>query len=762
MAKDDEVTTIGEAYKIIMGEGRFSLKEMEAARDFLKEMNDLEKDINLISAQQVLQAKDLLEVTKSQANVRSKIKELRKEAAELSTKEDFISKAKLEIVNKEIAQLNTISSKRTAINRKNERSLRLAREQVAAAEKLAGDLDKQADRLGKIETIYGRIIKAKPRSEAKDFVAALAKAAEAYSKVDFLEMVKETSAENIALQLLTGMQGITYTDVFQGLGQFVNNMDTFFASMVRGGIPAASELKNIFQTIVDPIEMASGRLQYIDSEFASNLMLKNLGIGGEEANKALVALKENVALLRNSFIAGSREATMITAHIGSLTAGLAKLGVTEENTAQMFDFLIEGLKQTPMVASESVRSLANIAHSLDVNVGQSFQDFLATQSTLAQFGDRNIEVFGGLLAQATATGVAVTDLAGVADRLDTFQGAARAAQGFNAILGDTVLSVTDLVHADPEEKILLLQQALDRSGISFDTAHRRIRTMLADLLGMSVADASKMFGNQEDYFTLKSSVDDSALSMKDLDERVLSTMTNAERMTRSLSSLGVAAAQALERGAANANKAAEQQLTLVASLGQNVDRAEEILYGFYETMLRVSQGEAFATRGAEIARGVAGYSQMVALVVNAMGQGPAAARALQFMEKKMGVDFMGYSGGNVTVGPDGKIGSGAARKKKAAPPAGAPVRVTPLVPGGKFPGVDDMLKGAGIDPETFAAPKTSSVINIHNHVHDKSGTRTVTTRHDLADALASSARLKPEPEKINQGGRLTQGATSIG
>ena len=713
MAKDDEVTTIGEAYKIIMGEGRFSLKEMEAARDFLKEMNDLEKDINLISAQQVLQAKDLLEVTKSQANVRSKIKELRKEAAELSTKEDFISKAKLEIVNKEIAQLNTISSKRTAINRKNERSLRLAREQVAAAEKLAGDLDKQADRLGKIETIYGRIIKAKPRSEAKDFVAALAKAAEAYSKVDFLEMVKETSAENIALQLLTGMQGITYTDVFQGLGQFVNNMDTFFASMVRGGIPAASELKNIFQTIVDPIEMASGRLQYIDSEFASNLMLKNLGIGGEEANKALVALKENVALLRNSFIAGSREATMITAHIGSLTAGLAKLGVTEENTAQMFDFLIEGLKQTPMVASESVRSLANIAHSLDVNVGQSFQDFLATQSTLAQFGDRNIEVFGGLLAQATATGVAVTDLAGVADRLDTFQGAARAAQGFNAILGDTVLSVTDLVHADPEEKILLLQQALDRSGISFDTAHRRIRTMLADLLGMSVADASKMFGNQEDYFTLKSSVDDSALSMKDLDERVLSTMTNAERMTRSLSSLGVAAAQALERGA-------------------------------------------------EIARGVAGYSQMVALVVNAMGQGPAAARALQFMEKKMGVDFMGYSGGNVTVGPDGKIGSGAARKKKAAPPAGAPARVTPLVPGGKFPGVDDLLKGAGIDPETFAAPKTSSVINIHNHVHDKSGTRTVTTRHDLADALASSARLKPEPEKINQGGRLTQGATSIG
>ena len=762
MAKDDEVTTIGEAYKIIMGEGRFSLKEMKAARDFLKEMNDLEKDINLISAQQVLQAKDLLEVTKSQANVRSKIKELRKEAAELSTKEDFVSKAKLEIVNKEIAQLNTISSKRTAINRKNERSLRLAREQVAAAEKLAGDLDKQADRLGKIETIYGRIIKAKPRSEAKDFVAALAKAAEAYSKVDFLEMVKETSAENIALQLLTGMQGITYTDVFQGLGQFVNNMDTFFASMVRGGIPAASELKNIFQTIVDPIEMASGRLQYIDSEFASNLMLKNLGIGGEEANKALVALKENVALLRNSFIAGSKEATMITAHIGSLTAGLAKLGVTEENTAQMFDFLIEGLKQTPMVASESVRSLANIAHSLDVNVGQSFQDFLATQSTLAQFGDRNIEVFGGLLTQATATGVAVTDLAGVADRLDTFQGAARAAQGFNAILGDTVLSVTDLVHADPEEKILLLQQALDRSGISFDTAHRRIRTMLADLLGMSVADASKMFGNQEDYFTLKSSVDDSALSMKDLDERVLSTMTNAERMTRSLSSLGVAAAQALERGAANANKAAEQQLTLVASLGQNVDRAEEILYGFYETMLRVSQGEAFATRGAEIARGVAGYSQMVALVVNALGQGPAAARALHFMEKQLGVDFMGYSGGNVTVGPDGKIGRGAARKKKAAPPkAEAPAPVTPLVPGGEFPSVDEILKGAGIDPENFAAPKAASVI-IHNHVHDRSGTRTVTTRHDLADALASSARLKPEPEKINQGGRLEQGSTLIG
>ena len=156
--------------------------------------------------------------------------------------------------------------------------------------------------------------------------------------------------------------------------------------------------------------------------------------------------------------------------------------IAEEKTASTIDFFNRALKETPRQARESVLRLENVAHSLDVNVSTVFESFGQVVGDLSQYGSQTIEVFAGLQAQSVATGLDVGKLAGIATKLDTFKGAAVAAQGFNAVLGKTVLSVTDLVHAEPAEKIELLKDAMDRSGTSFETANRRVRTMIASMI----------------------------------------------------------------------------------------------------------------------------------------------------------------------------------------------------------------------------------------------------------------------------------------
>jgi hypothetical protein len=104
------------------------------------------------------------------------------------------------------------------------------------------------------------------------------------------------------------------------------------------------------------------------------------------------------------------------------------------------------------------------------------------------------KVFKGLQATAVATGADVGKLTDVAMSMDTFEGAAKAAGRLNAVLGGMNVSVMDLVHASPEDKIRLLQEAVDKSGKSFATMDRRQQQVIATAAGMDIAMAQKVFG----------------------------------------------------------------------------------------------------------------------------------------------------------------------------------------------------------------------------------------------------------------------------
>jgi len=451
---------------------------------------------------------------------------------------------------------------------------------------------------------------------------------------DFGEALKDLSIETAAISMFIPGTGIdAYHKKVMGMGA---EMDNAYREMVKAGVSHTPELLGIMNSIIDPIGHIGK--EFGTSQDAAERMLTGIGIFGPEAKEALASVKNNVMLFRKSWIAASETNRHAAEETTNLIAGLKMLGVATDDSANIVNYFTKGLGKTPAMANDSLKSMENMAHSLDINVGKAFKDFIATQDTLAQYGSRNEEVFYNLEAQVVATGIEVGTLAKVADKLDTFKGAAQAAQGFNAVLGKTVLSVTDLVHAEPAEKIEMLKDAFDRSGMTFETSNRRMKSIVANMLGMSVVDASKLFGSKEDYFDIQSGMNTTATEVEELEERIKSSKTVSEAMQLSMSNLGEAQSRLVARARQEAEKANTFLLEMFATLR---DETGDSLSSLAAHMAQLGVAAKIAS-GAKEAAGYATLSVGGLMAIDKLV--PIPKFALYAVEKKFGKDFGGKDG----------------------------------------------------------------------------------------------------------------------
>ncbi len=297
----------------------------------------------------------------------------------------------------------------------------------------------------------------------------------------------------------------------------------------KSGLTVGKGFEDVFIGVIDPVEKLGAAVGGL------NQPMVDIGLTAAESSAAVLALTNNAAFFRKSFLATNKATAIFTAQ---QVAALSKIGVGAETSATSMNIFTKALKQPVSVANKSVMSLVNMADSLEINVGQAIQDFNAEMGNLAQYGDRAVEVFAELEAQAVATGVKVNALATYAKGLDTFKGAASVAQRFNAVLGGTFVSVTDLVHADPSEKINLMRDAMSRAGIDFETASRRMKMVIASAAGFSdVQTAAQVVGSQDDFARARQGMKTSAMSQADFKQKIEATMTRAEIAKKGFSSL---------------------------------------------------------------------------------------------------------------------------------------------------------------------------------------------------------------------------------
>ena len=217
---------------------------------------------------------------------------------------------------------------------------------------------------------------------------------------------------------------------------------------------------------------------------------------------------------------------------------MAKLGVKTGTSAKILNTFTKALKKTPVEAGKSLKSIANVADSLGLNMGTVVDNFSQMSPKLAMFGDDMVDVFADLQAQAQGTGVEMNKLLGVAMKMDTFEGAAKHAQSLDAVLGQSAISITDLVHADPADKIAMIQDAIANAGIDFETADRRMRQVIATAAGFdNVEDAAKVLLNKEDAEASAAAVDTATMSQSEFSKKVTQSLTVAEKMKKGLSSM---------------------------------------------------------------------------------------------------------------------------------------------------------------------------------------------------------------------------------
>ena len=113
--------------------------------------------------------------------------------------------------------------------------------------------------------------------------------------------------------------------------------------------------------------------------------------------------------------------------------------------------------------------------------------------------DRAIKVFKALGAQMQATGLAMSDLLGIAAKFDTYDSAAESVGKLNSILGGDYLNSVQMLRATEEDRIKMLQRSIRLSGRNFSNLSRYEKRAVAAAVGITdMSKAMQVFGNSQE------------------------------------------------------------------------------------------------------------------------------------------------------------------------------------------------------------------------------------------------------------------------
>tara|TARA_B100001094_G_scaffold190374_1_gene184369 strand:- start:3052 stop:5331 length:2280 start_codon:yes stop_codon:yes gene_type:complete len=175
-------------------------------------------------------------------------------------------------------------------------------------------------------------------------------------------------------------------------------------------------------------------------------------------------------------------------------ASLSKMGVSAEETGVLFDGLTRGMNMTVTAAERVAIDFDQLGQQIGLPTSQMVKDFSTLQPQLARYGAEGVKVFKELSKEARALGMDLQEAFNIAEAFDTFQGAADLAGKLNAQIGLQLNSV-ELMTASHEDRIKILRQEFDLRGKNFKDMDRRQKQAIAEVLGVDVDLASRLFGD---------------------------------------------------------------------------------------------------------------------------------------------------------------------------------------------------------------------------------------------------------------------------
>jgi hypothetical protein len=210
-------------------------------------------------------------------------------------------------------------------------------------------------------------------------------------------------------------------------------------------------------------------------------------------------------------------------------AGLEKLGVSGQTAASSLQLMSNNFGMSTREASKMTKQLSLAGTKIGISASKMMDGFVQASKSLAVYGKESIKVFTDLAAQAKAAGVEASALLSIAQKFDTFSGAADAAGKLNAILG-TQLSATELLTMKENERIETLIRSVQAQGIAFSDMDKYSQMAVANAAGISdMAEAQRIFGMNVNQYRqgLRE-----AEAEEEFNERLKEAMSVMEKLTK--------------------------------------------------------------------------------------------------------------------------------------------------------------------------------------------------------------------------------------
>ena len=263
-------------------------------------------------------------------------------------------------------------------------------------------------------------------------------------------------------------------------------------SQIKNYFTVEGQLKNIsdiFTSIMEGnTEYARTTGQIADRTFTFGMGAASFGVGFEKMNKAAMSLYTSMS----GFSELNKE---VQENLALSTAKLENLGVSAEASGKNMDILMKTFKMSSQEAINTNEELAKIAIGAGIAPSKMVQGFAEQMPRLAAYGKQAIQVYADLQKQAKSLGMEISTLTSiVGDQMDTFEGAARAAGKFNAVMGGNYLNSMELLNATESERVVILKKSFEQSGRNFDSLSKYEKKAIAATLGISdLNEATKLF-----------------------------------------------------------------------------------------------------------------------------------------------------------------------------------------------------------------------------------------------------------------------------
>lgn len=442
---------------------------------------------------------------------------------------------------------------------------------VNVDEEVAGLYDEELDVL---RNIIDSEISSQNRNEQR-----LESARERYKEVLKQKKAKEKffrgidKGEAAAEQLLQATIGLSKEWEFLSSGQGMKGL----AKGLAGGMMKSLSLANIFMSVAQKIVERSLAFDKASSDLfrktaidKSTLNLTKManglkGMGVDMEKKVATSVGELQTGFRAMGELGDDQLEL-TAH--TITV-LDAFGVSNANTVQTFGILTKTLGQTPEQANRFLNNATAIATELSRPPSELLNDFVQAAPILARFGDDSVKVFKDVSLQATLLEMDVAKLVGLSEGMDTFEGAAKAAQAFNVAIGAPFLSAQALLAADPAQKLQLVADAYDRAGRT-PLQPRMMRSLASDL-GVNPAELTRILNqNTAGFEEKRNAVDNTQALLSENVAKATRNMSAMDKITASMQHIIDSLVEAIDgdRGLA---KAADYLTTVAIALTGDAD-----------------------------------------------------------------------------------------------------------------------------------------------------------------------------------------------